>query len=119
MRYLLFWHARDEELRQRSPEWQEEVTSFLAQLEDELAQSSELEWVEVLSPEHHALLVGPGGEASETRKGAYNVDGKPLTRLWAVRVDERPRVMEIANQLAGELDTWIEVRECLPGNQRP
>lgn len=119
MRYLLFWHARDEELRERSPEWLEEVASFLALFEDDLAQSSELEWAEALAPEHHALLVGPGGESSETRKGAYNVEGKPLTRLWAVKVDERNRVMEIANRLAGELDTWIEVRECLPSSQRP
>lgn len=119
MRYLLFWHAREEELRERTPEWQEEVASFLAVFEDELAQSSELEWVEVLAPEHHALLVGPGGESSELRQGAYNVEGKPLARLWALRIEERERVIEIANRLAGELDTWIEIRECLPGNQRP
>ena len=119
MRYLLFWHAREEEIRERTPEWQEEVVSFLAVFEDELAQSSELEWVEVLAPEQHALLIGPGGESSETRQGVYNFRGKPLARLWAVRVKSPERVAEIANNLAGELDTWIEIRECLPGNQRP
>lgn len=119
MRYLLFWHARDEELKEREPQWHEKVTAFLAGFEDRLAQSSELEWVEALAPEHHALLVGPGGQSSETRKGRYNVEGSPLTRVWAIRVAERNIALNIANELAAGLGTWVEVRECLEGSQRP
>ena len=51
MRYLLSWHIRESEMLERSPEWREEVAAFLAVFEDELAMSSELEWIEVLGPE--------------------------------------------------------------------
>lgn len=119
MRYLLFWHARDEELKEREPMWHETLTAFLAVFEDQLSQTSELEWVEALAPEHHAFLVGPGGKSSETRKGCFNVDGSPLTRVWAVRVAERSRALQIANELANGLGAWVEVRECLDVSQRP
>lgn len=119
MRYLLFWHARDEEFKERDPKWHEELAAFLSVFENQLAQSSELEWVEALAPEHHAFLVGPGGRSSETRKGCFNIEGSPLTRVWAVRVTERGRALEIANELADGLGTWVEVRECLEASQRP
>lgn len=119
MRYLLFWHARDEDLKERSPEGLEKITAFLKVFESELEQSSELEWAEVLAPEHHALLVGPGGLSSETRKGCFNVDGSPVTRIWSVRVIDRNRVLALANELADALGAWVEVRECLDGAQRP
>lgn len=63
MRYLLSWHIREDELRQRSPAWREEIVAFLAQFEDELFVNSELDWVEVLDPESQAIVVGPGEEA--------------------------------------------------------
>lgn len=116
MRYLLFWHIRDEELRARTPEWQEEITEFLTVFENELSERSELEWVEVLAPDTHAVVVGPDLVVSD---GPYNVSGKPVARIWSVRVPGKERVTEIAERLAGELDTWIEVRECLEGAQRP
>ena len=116
MRYLLFWHLRDEELRARTPEWQEEITAFLAIFENELAERSELEWTEVLAPDTQAIVVGPDRVVST---GPYNVNGKPAARIWAVRVADADRATEIASSLAGELDTWIEVRECLEGAQRP
>lgn len=116
MRYLLSWHIRESELLKRSPEWREEVAAFLAGFEDELFTASELDWVEVLDPESQAIVVGPG---AEVRDGYYNEGGKPSARVWAVRVADRDRAVAIAGKLAGELDTWIEVRECLPGAQRP
>lgn len=116
MRYLLSWHIREAELRQRSPAWREEIIAFLAQFEDQLFVSAELDWVEVLDPESQAIVVGPG---AEIRPGFYNAGGKPSSRVWAVRVANRQRAVELAAQLAGQVDTWIEVRECLEGAQRP
>lgn len=116
MRYLLFWHIRDAELHGRSPEWHEEVASFLAGFEDELAAGSELEWTEVLAPGAQSVVVGPG---AELRHGVFDVEGTPLARVWAVRVADRERAVALAAKLAGELDAWVEVRECLPGAQRP
>lgn len=116
MRYILSWHIRELEMRDRSPAWREEVVAFLAQFEDELFTNSELDWVEVLDPESQAIVVGPGGEV---RAGFYNEGGKPSARIWAIRVESQERAREIAAKFAGQLDTWIEVRESLPGAQRP
>lgn len=116
MRYFLSWHTRQAEQQERSPAWREETAAFLARFEDELYASSELDWVEVLNPESQAIVVGPG---KEVRSGFYNEGGKPSARIWVVRVTDRDRAVEIAAKLAGQLDTWIEVRECLPGAQRP
>ena len=116
MRFILSWHIHETELRERSPAWREEAAAFLARFEDELFFNSEVDWVEVLDPESHAIVVGPGGEI---RKGFYNEGGKPSARVWAIRVASRERAVEIAANFAGQLDTWIEVRESLPGAQRP
>lgn len=116
MRYLLVWHAHEDELRARTPEWHEEVMEFLAGFDGRLAASSELEWSEVLAEESQAVVVGPDRVVSD---GYYNVSGKPASRLWSVRVATHARAVELASELAGELDTWIEVRECLEGAQRP
>ena len=116
MRYVLSWHIREAELRDRSSAWREEVVAFLARFEDELFVASELDWVEVLDPESQAVVVGPG---AEVRSGFYNQGGKPSVKIWGIRVVNRERAIEIAATLAGQLDTWNEVRECLPGAQRP
>lgn len=116
MRHLLLWHIRETEMHQRSPAWREAIVAFLAQFEDELSVNSELDWVEVLDPESQAVVVGPG---AEIRSGFYNEAGKPSARIWAIRVASRERAVEIAAKFAGQLDTWIEVRESLPGAQRP
>ncbi|NLA66348.1 MAG: hypothetical protein GX862_10640 [Leucobacter sp.] len=116
MRYLLSWHIRESELHERSPEWREEALAFLTVFEDELQANSELEWVEALSAESQSVVVGPGGDV---REGVYNQAGKPSVRIWVVRVENSARAQEIAARIAGELDTWIEVRECFVGAQRP
>ena len=116
MRYMLLAHGLEAALVERGPAWVEEVVAFLARFEDELSSNSELEWTEALDDEEHAEVVGPGGEV---RPGWYNEGGKPLRRLWAVRVPDRDRARELAGQLAGELDTWVEIRACLPTAQRP
>lgn len=116
MRYFLSWHLKETEQRQRSPAWREETTAFLARFEDELFATAELDWVEVLNPESQAIVVGPD---QEIRNGFYNAGGKPSVRVWVIRVTNRDRAVEIAAKFAGQLDTWIEVRECLEGAQRP
>lgn len=116
MRFVLLVHGRESERLAKPPAWAEEVSAFLAQFEDELAVGSEYDWVEVLAPETQAVVVGPGGE---TRNEHYNAEAKPLHRMWAVRVDSKDRALELASKLAGELDTWVEVRECFATAQRP
>lgn len=116
MRYLLSWHIRETEMRQRSPARREETVAFLTRFEDELFVSSELDWVEVLGPETQSIVVGPG---ADVRQGFYNEGGKPSARVWVIRVENAQRAREIAATFAGQLDTWIEVREILPGAQRP
>ena len=116
MRYHLLWHIREEELAARSPEWHEEVAAFLVTYSGELASTSELDWRETYAPESRSHVVGPGGE---TREGHYNEDAKPVHRVWAVRVSGVERALEIAGRLAGELDTWVEVREVLEAAHRP
>lgn len=116
MRYLLLWHTGETELRERSPEWHEEIAAYLTRFEDELASTSELEWTEVLAPESQATVIGPG---PAVRERDPQTDGAPLARAWAVRVDSRDRAVDLASELAGELDAWVEVRETLPGAQRP
>ncbi len=116
MRYMLLAHGTNAAFIARGPAWVEEVVGFLARFEDDLAATSELEWTEVLDDDELAEVVGPGGES---RAGWYNEAGKPLRRVWAVKVDTHARARELAGLLAGELDTWVEVRRCLPGAQRP
>lgn len=116
MRYVLSWHTRDAELRERSPAWHEEAAAFLARLEGELNAHSELDSTLVLAPDALASVLGPG---HERREGHYNSEAKPVARLWVIRTSGRERAEAIAAELAGELDTWIEVREVLEGAQRP
>ena len=116
MRYMLMVHRLDADALERSTEWIEETVGFLARFEDRLATTSELEWSEVLGSDAHAELIGPDGAASP---GWFNTSGKPLRRMWAVRVSSHERAIELAEELAGELDTWVEVRECMPTSQRP
>lgn len=116
MRYMLMAHGLESALIERGPVWIEEIVGFFARFEDALASSSELEWTEALDSDELAEVVGPG---DERRAGWYNEAGKPLRRLWVVRVDSHERARELAGELAGELDTWVEVRRCLPGSQRP
>lgn len=116
MRYLLFWHIHEHEMRARSETWHEEVAEFLSRFEDELGAQSELDWSQVLAPESQAEVVGPG---NRRESGVYNEHGKPVVRLWMIRVDDPTRASEIAGRLAGELDTWIEVREVYEGAHRP
>lgn len=116
MRYMLLLHGTEAEFRGRPPEWIEEVLAFLARFEDELAGRSELEWSETLEVPEHAETVGPGGEA---QPGWFNAEASPLRRLWVIRVADHARARELAGLLAGELDAWVEVRECMPTAQRP
>lgn len=116
MRYLLMFHGFEDAQIAKGPLWLEEAMAFLLKFEDELALNSELEWAETLDDEENSVVIGPGGE---TREGWYNEEGKPLRRLWAVRTSDPERIKQLAGQLAGELDTWIEVRKTLPTAMRP
>ncbi|MFT4233135.1 MAG: hypothetical protein QM606_10230 [Leucobacter sp.] len=116
MRYMLLLHGRVAELHDRPADRLEEVLGFLVRFEDELAISSELEWTEVLDAEDQAEVVGPD---REVRKGWANAGAAPLMRAWVVRVRDQARAWELAGALAEALEMPVEVRECLPGSQRP
>lgn len=117
MRYLLLLRGLDPNLRRRSLSWVEEVTSFLARFDDELASRSELEWSEVLAPVSQATIVGLSG----SEHGADTIDdaSETIARVWAVRVADRARAVEISRDLAEALGTRIEMRECMPSSQKP
>ena len=116
MRYMLILHGTEAALLERAPEWREEAVEFMARFNDELAVSSELEYTELVDDEAHAVCVGPGGDVTE---GWYNKGARPLQRIWVVRVAGEERARELAGRIAGELDTWVEVRRCLAGAHRP
>lgn len=116
MQYLLTWHIREEDLIEQTPERRERIIAALAVFENELDLSSELAWVGVLAPESQAVVVSPNGSV---RDGIYNSGGTPTSRVWQVRVESEERALTLAARLADALDAGIEVRECLPGAQRP
>lgn len=116
MRYMLLLHGREEDVHEARPERVEETAAFLARFEDELVSRSELDWAEVLGSEVHAEVVEPGGRV---RPGWCNASGLPLARLWAIRVADPERAGELAAQLAAGTGSPVEVRECMPGAQRP
>lgn len=115
MRYMLLLHGRTAEFHQRAAEELEAALGFLVRFEDELAGRSELEWTEVLDADTQAEVVGPD---RAVRKGVANADA-PLMRVWVVRVPDQARAWELAGALAEGIGMPIEVRECLPGAQRP
>ncbi|WP_157502115.1 YciI family protein [Leucobacter celer] len=115
MRYMLLLHGKAAEFHQRDAERLEEALGFLVRFEDDLAARSELEWTEVLDAETQAEVVGLD---REVRRGTANADA-PLARVWVVRVPEQARAWELAGVLAEGIGMPIEVRECLPGAQRP
>ncbi len=115
MRYMLLLHGKAAEFHQRDTERLEEALGFLVRFEDDLAARSELEWTEVLDAETQAEVVGPD---REVRRGTEGSDA-PLARVWVVRVPDQARAWELAGALAEGIGMPIEVRECLPGAQRP
>ncbi|WP_449283382.1 hypothetical protein [Leucobacter sp.] len=115
MRYMLLLHGGAAEFHQRAAETLEAALGFLVRFEDELAGRSELEWTEVLDTETQAEVVGTD---REVRRGTASADA-PLMRVWVVRVPDQARAWELAGALAEGIGMPIEVRECLPGAQRP
>lgn len=115
MRYMLLLHGRAAKFHHRDADALEAALAFLVRFEDELAGRSELEWTEVLDDEAQAEVVGPD---RAVRKGAVHAEG-PLMRVWVVRVPDQARAWDLAGALAEGVGMPIEVRECLPGAQRP
>lgn len=116
MRFLLLHHESEAELAARPAEAVESALAFMLRFEDELASRSELEWSEVLGSDERAEFVTPGGQVELGQAPG----GAPLLRrVWAVRVDSEERARYLAGELADGIAARIELRECLPGAQRP
>ena len=116
MRFLLLHHESELEAADRPAEAIESALAFLTRFEDELATRSELEWSEVLGPDSGAEFFIPGGQVEA---GPGEGGGQLLRRVWAVRVASEARARELAGELADGIAARIELRECLPGSQRP
>ena len=110
MRYLLLLHGPDARAGEAGLE---DELAFLARFEDELAMSAELEWGEVLAAPERAVVVTPDGADGATPTVP------PIARILAMRVSGEDRARELAACLASGTGATIELRECLPGAQRP
>jgi len=107
VKFMLMVFGEESEVRTHGSTWAERVASFMVQLDDELAQSGELVYSEVLEDGHDALLVDRhGGIHDGSLAGAT-----PLLRFIVVRVTDESRALEIAARMAEVVGSAVEVRE--------
>jgi hypothetical protein len=116
MKYMIMVFDEEARLRARPLEAIEQMVAFLVRLDDELAQSGELIYSEVLEHGDSAALVEQSGTVS---RGTFNIADVPLSRYWVVKVAEESRAIEIAASMATVLDAPIEVRRCVEQSLRP
>ncbi|TAL45642.1 MAG: hypothetical protein EPN91_01760 [Salinibacterium sp.] len=110
MKFMIMLFDDRSSVHSRSAEAIERMVSFTVRLDDELAQSGELVYSEVLDDD--GTLIAPYGSQSHG-------NGTPLSRYWVVKVAEKARALEIARGLAEAVDAPIEVRRCLESSLRP
>ncbi|WP_157962499.1 YciI family protein [Homoserinimonas sp. OAct 916] len=116
MKFMIMVFSEEEDLRTNPPEWTEQMTSFMAQLDDELAHSGELVYSEVLAFGSAGSLIDRHGKAHH---GSFSGATKPLTRFWVVKVTDEERAVEIAASIAAVIGAAVEVRHVMPSSQRP
>jgi hypothetical protein len=116
MKFMIMVFGERAELHSRSPEWIERLVGFMVRLEDELAQSGELVYSEVLEGAKSATLVDPRGAH---RPGPSNASDAPLSRYWVVKVPDESRAIEIAASVAAVVERPVEVRQCMEQSLRP
>lgn len=116
MKFMIMVFSDEEDLHTNPPEWTEQVTAFMAQLDDELAHSGELVYSEVLAFGSAASLIDRYGN---THHGTFSGATKPLTRFWVVTVTDEARAVEIAGSIAAVVGAAVEVRHVMKSSQRP
>lgn len=116
MRFMIMVFGERAELHAKPTEWIERMVAFMVRLDDELAQSGELVYSEVLEGADAATLVPQHGATS---RGSFNVSDAPLSRYWVVKVPDESRAVEIAASVAEVVDAAVEVRQCMEQSLRP
>jgi hypothetical protein len=116
MKYMIMVFGDEKDLHTRPHQWVEDVTSFMARLDDELAHSGELVYSEVLDDGGGATVVD---RRRRFHHGSITGRGFPLSRFWVVKVPGEERADEIAGSIAEVLGSAVEVRRVMEGAQRP
>jgi hypothetical protein len=99
-------------LHSRPAEAIERMIAVMVRLDDELAQSGELVYTEVLEDRDSATVVDATG-------GLTAGAGSALSRYWVVKVADKARAVAIAASLAEVLDAPVELRRCLEQSLKP
>lgn len=116
MKFMIMVFAEASDFHEKSSDWVERMTAFMVRLEDELAQSGELVYSEVLESGESARLVDRHGGI---HVGTFSGATKPLTRYWVVRVGDESRATAIAASIAEVVEAAVEVRKVLGASHRP
>ena len=116
MKFMIMVFGEQADLKANPPEWSEQLTAFMVQLDDQLAQSGELVYSEVLEYGSSATLVDRHGGSP---RGSFSGATKPLSRFWVVRVAAEARAIDIAASIAEVLGSAVEVRHVMESSQRP
>lgn len=116
MKFMIMVFGDEKDLHTRPPQWVENVTSFMARLDGELAQSGELVYSEILEDGGGATVVD---RRRRFHHGSITGRGFPLSRFWVVKVPNEERADEIAGTIAEVVGGAVEVREVMEGSQRP
>ena len=116
MKFMIMMFAEPADLHAKSPEWVERLTAFMVRLDDELSQSGELVYSEVLEFGESARLVDRHGGV---HVGTFSGTTKPLSRFWVVKVPDNTRASAIAASIAEVVEAAVEVRNVLEASHRP
>ena len=116
MKFMIMVFGDEANLHSRPAQWVQEFTAFMARLDDELAQSGELVYSEVLEDGGGATVVD---RRRRFHHGSITGRGFPLSRFWVVKVASEERADEIAGTIAEVVGGGVEVREVMQGSQRP
>ena len=112
MKFMIMVFDDKRTLHTMPPEWAERVAAYMVRLDDELAQSGELVYSEVLEFPSEATVVdalGVHGRGSDAG----------LHRFWVVKVPSESRAIEISAGIAGVTESVVEVREVMAQSVRP
>ncbi|MEX1079535.1 MAG: hypothetical protein WED09_10550 [Homoserinimonas sp.] len=116
MKFMIMVFGDEKDLHSKPPQWAEQFVAFVARLDDELAQSGELVYSEVLEDGGGATVVD---RRRRFHHGSITGRGFPLSRFWVVKVATEERANEIAGTIAEVVGGAVEVREIMQGSQRP
>ncbi|MEO7146779.1 MAG: YciI family protein [Terrimesophilobacter sp.] len=116
MKFMIMMFSEPSDLHAKTTDWVERMTAFMVRLDDELSQSGELVYAEVLEFGESARLVDRHGGV---HVGTFSGTTKPLSRFWVVKVPDESRAGAIAASIAEVVEAAVEVRKVLEASHRP